>query len=267
DWTSDAGRCRLRRPRRGARRPRRARARSPWLRPAVSRFGPHRRGIGRQRHGERVQQERDQRVVPAQRHQLHHPGVAEESVRGIVGLLVQTARVTELAGHRVDGPFVVRLEQRILAAPDRVHHRAGDAVLARHRRVRPPLELRLPPRADRDDGDLRQPPLDRRAEPERGAERGQPPPGAVTNALNGPARPPSAVTTRSPRPLTMLSHSCWPSGPSSSRRTYRIRVITRTITTTSNGLWFLVPEPRALYQTPGRRLCAVDEGGQSWRGT
>src|ERR1035438_99838 len=35
----------------------RARARSPWLRPAVSRFGPHRRGIGRQRHGERVQQE------------------------------------------------------------------------------------------------------------------------------------------------------------------------------------------------------------------
>ena len=47
----------------------------------------------------------------------------------------------------------------------------------------------------------------------------RPAPGAVTNALNGPARPPSAVTTRSLRPSTMASHSCWPSGPSSSRRT------------------------------------------------
>ena len=46
----------------------------------------------------------------------------------------------------------------------------------------------------------------------------RPAPGAVTNALNGPARPPSAVTTRSLRPSTMASHSCWPSGPSSSRR-------------------------------------------------
>ena len=34
--------------------------------PAASRSGPHRRGIRRQRHGECVQQERDQRVVPAQ---------------------------------------------------------------------------------------------------------------------------------------------------------------------------------------------------------
>ena len=33
------------------------RARSPWLRLAASRFGPHRRRIRRQRHGERVQQE------------------------------------------------------------------------------------------------------------------------------------------------------------------------------------------------------------------
>ena len=130
-------------------------------------------------------------------------------------LLVQAARVTELAGHRVDGPFVVRLERRILAAPDRVHHRAGDAVLARHRRVRPPLELRLPPRADRDDGDLRQPPLidvpNRSVAPSEDSRR--PAPGAVTNALNGPARPPSAVTTWSPRRSTMLSHSCWPSAP------------------------------------------------------
>jgi hypothetical protein len=39
--------------------------------------------------------------------------------------------VTELARHRVDSPFIVRFEQRILCAPDRVHHRAGDAVLAR----------------------------------------------------------------------------------------------------------------------------------------
>jgi hypothetical protein len=91
-------------------------------------------------------------------------------VGGLAGLLVQAARVTELAGHRVDGPFVVRLERRILAAPDRVHHRAGDAVLARHGRVRPPLEFRLPPRADRDDRDLGQPPLDRRTEPELRAE-------------------------------------------------------------------------------------------------
>ena len=52
-----------------------------------------------------------------------------------------------------------------------------------------------------------------------------PPPGAVTNALNGPDRPPSAVTTVLPRVLTMLSHSCWPSGPSSSRGTFGIRVI------------------------------------------
>ena len=38
-------------------------------------------------------------------------------MRGIVSLLVQAAGVTELAGRRVDGPFVVRLERRILAAP------------------------------------------------------------------------------------------------------------------------------------------------------
>ena len=51
-------------------------------------------------------------------------------------------------------------------------------LLARHGRVRPPLELRLPPRADRDDGDLGQPPLDRCAEAQRRAERGQPAAGA-----------------------------------------------------------------------------------------
>src|SRR6185369_2289732 len=47
---------------------------------------------------------------------------------------------------------------------------------------------------------------------------------------NGPASPPSAVRTRSLRPLTMPSHSCCPSGSSSSRRTYGIRLIARTIT-------------------------------------
>jgi len=91
-------------------------------------------------------------------------------VCGIVRLLVQAAVLTELAGHTVDGPFVVGFERRILAVPDRVHNRVGDAVLARHGRVCPPLELRLPPRADRDDGDLAQPSLDRRAEPQRRAE-------------------------------------------------------------------------------------------------
>src|SRR6185312_9737726 len=43
---------------------------------------------------------------------------------------------------------------------------------------RPPFELRLPPRADRDDRDLGQPPLDRRAEPQLRPQRGQPPPRA-----------------------------------------------------------------------------------------
>ena len=57
-----------------------------------------RRGVLRQRHVERVEQERDHRVVPAQRDQLDHPGVAEEGVRGIVGLLVQAAGAAELAG-------------------------------------------------------------------------------------------------------------------------------------------------------------------------
>lgn len=69
----------------------RARARSRRLRRAASRSLPHRRGARRQRHSERVQHERDQRVVPAQRHQLHHPGVADKAVRGVVGLLVQAA--------------------------------------------------------------------------------------------------------------------------------------------------------------------------------
>src|SRR5690348_13902227 len=62
------------------------------------------------------------------------------------------------------------------------------------------------------------------------ADSRRPAPGAVTNALNGPASPPSAVRTRSLRPLTMPSHSCCPSGSSSSRRTYGIRLIARTIT-------------------------------------
>jgi hypothetical protein len=35
----------------------------------------------------------------------------------------------------------------------------------------------------------------------------RPAPGAVTNALNGPARPPSEFTSCAPRPSTMLSHS------------------------------------------------------------
>ena len=52
-------------------------------------------------------------------------------MRGIIGLLVQAAGEAQLARHREDGPFVVRLERRILAAPDRVHDRAGDAVFAR----------------------------------------------------------------------------------------------------------------------------------------
>jgi serine phosphatase RsbU (regulator of sigma subunit)/PAS domain-containing protein len=66
----------------------------PAPRATASRFGPHRQRIRRQRHGERVQQERDQRVVPAQRHKLHHPGVAEKAVCGIVRLLVQATMVT-----------------------------------------------------------------------------------------------------------------------------------------------------------------------------
>src|SRR5882724_11225728 len=48
-------------------------------------------------------------------------------------------------------------------------------MLPRHGRVRPPFELRLPPRADRDDRYLGQPPLDRRAEPQLRPQRGQPP--------------------------------------------------------------------------------------------
>src|SRR5579859_7742629 len=146
--------------------------------PRYSGIGPHRRGAGRQRHVERVEQERDQRVVPAQRHQLDHPGIAEDGVRGVVGGTVDPAMNTELPRHRVHGPLVVRLERRFLAAADGVHDGAGHAVLACHRRVREPLELRLPPRPDRDDRDLGQPPLDRGVEPQRRAERGEPPPGA-----------------------------------------------------------------------------------------
>ena len=102
-----------------------------------------------------------------------HPGRAAAAAASYVSWSRRPR--TELAGHRVHGPFIVGFERRILAAPDRVHHR-GDAVLARHPRVRPPLVLRLPPRADRDDGDLGQPPLDRRGGPQCRAECGQPPP-------------------------------------------------------------------------------------------
>src|SRR5580700_6552799 len=150
----------------------------PGAVPRNSGIRPHRRGIGGQRHVERVEQERDQRVVPAQRDQLDHPGVAQEGVRGVVGGTVDPAMNTELAGHRIHGSLVVRLERRILAAPDRVDHRLAHAVLARHRRVREPLELGLPPAPDGDDGDLGQPPLDRGVEPQRRAEGGQPPSGA-----------------------------------------------------------------------------------------
>jgi hypothetical protein len=104
---------------------------------------------------------------------------------------------------------------------DVIFDTVGDAVLARHRRLRPPLELGLPPRADRDDSDLRQPPLDRRAEPQCRAERGQPPPSARRGDERVERSGQAAVggQGQSPRPLTMLSRSCWPLGPSSSRRT------------------------------------------------
>ena len=41
-------------------------------------------------------------------------------MRGPESLLAQAARLTELAGHQVDGSFVVRLERRVPAAPDRI---------------------------------------------------------------------------------------------------------------------------------------------------
>ena len=49
----------------------------------------------------------------------------------------------------------------------------GDPEVQGHARMRPPLELRLPPRPDRDDGHLQQPTLDRRLEPQRSAEPGE----------------------------------------------------------------------------------------------
>jgi hypothetical protein len=212
-------------------RPRPARTRR--LRRAASRALPHRRGVRRQRHGERVQHERDQRVVPAQRHQLHHPGVADKAVGGVVGLLVQAALLTELAGHCVDGTLVIRLERRILAAPDGVHHSGGDAMLASHRACAhhsnsacqraPVVMMAISDRRRSIDVP------NRSSAPSEDSRR--PAPSAVTNALNGPAKAPSAVTTTSPRPSTIPSHSCWPSGPSSSRRRYGIRLITRTLTT------------------------------------
>ena len=153
-------------------------------------------------------------------------------MRGIVGLLVQPARLAELTGHRIDGPFVVGLDRRILPHPIASIIASATPCSAPSPRARA-TRLRLPPRAGGDDGDLRQLPLDRRAEPELPAERGQLPPGArhSDERVEGPARLPSAATTSSPRRLTMPSHSCWPSGPSSSRRRFRILAIARTITT------------------------------------
>jgi hypothetical protein len=49
-------------------------------------------------------------------------------------------------------------------------------VLAGHAGVRPPFELGFPARAYGNDGDLRQPALDRRLEPENAAQRGEVPP-------------------------------------------------------------------------------------------
>src|SRR6185437_3858389 len=91
------------------------------------------------------------------------------------------------------------------------------------------------------------------------ADSRRPAPGAVTNALNGPASPPSAVRTRSLRPLTMPSHSCCPSGSSSSRRTHGIRLIARTITSAPPAFTsrhpLPLPHPDALPRPlPGGRL-------------
>src|SRR5260370_454562 len=103
--------------------------------------GPHGRRARRQRHVERVEQERDQRVVPAQRDQLDHPGVAEEGVRGIVGGAVDPTINTQLAGHRVDGSFVVRLERRACPTPARRPPTARPPTLPppRRRRRTPPI--------------------------------------------------------------------------------------------------------------------------------
>src|ERR1039457_7067108 len=163
-----------------------------WL---YGRAAPGWRGSCWKRDGEGIQQERDKGVVPAQRHQLHHSGVTEEPLGLVVGILVKLAGLGELPGGGVDRPLVVGFEGRLLAVADGVDDRAGHAVLTGHPGMRPPLALRLPARADGDDGDLRQPSLDRGAEPELPAQRAQVPAGLrrVHEGVERPGQPPGGV--------------------------------------------------------------------------
>src|SRR5258708_4200847 len=148
-------------------------------------------GAGRQRNGERIEQERDEGVVAAQRDQLDHAGVAEQGAGGVVAGLADLPGTCQLAGNGVDGALVVRLEGRLIAPPDSIDRAVGHALVPCDPRVRPPLELGLPPAPDRDDRHFSQPSLDRRAEPQGSAERTQAPAdaGRVQERVERPGQP------------------------------------------------------------------------------
>src|SRR5215472_1157605 len=134
---------------------------------------PHRLRARRQWHRKGIQQVRNQGVVAAQRHQLDDALLPEEAASCVEAGLADLSDGGEFAGHRIDGALVVSVKGWLLALPDRIDDGVGDAVLAGHTRVRPPLEFRFPASPDGDDRDFAEPALDGGVEAQDRAKRSE----------------------------------------------------------------------------------------------
>ena len=179
---------------------------------------------------ERVEGERHQRVVADQRDELDHPSIAEEAVRGGVGVGVEAAVLAELlrgGGTRARSSSVViggssprpiasitsSLTPCWRAIGTCAHHSNSDF-------HRAPVVM-IASSSKRRSTEL----PERRCQPSSAARR--PSSGACSHGLNGPRRPPSSSMTADERVETIKSHRAPPVSSRSSRRRGGSRLMTR----------------------------------------